>query len=106
MTVDGNYEGVDGLDVVLDDRVLRITLDRPDKRNALTDDMVAAFIDAIDEAGRDEAVRVILVSRRAVTTSVPASTSCRATRRRRTPSDRVPAASNAGCRRRPIDSSR
>src|SRR3954469_6040489 len=42
--------------------VLRIVLDRPDKRNALDDDMVSALIDAVDSAGRDEAVRVILIS--------------------------------------------
>ena len=36
------YESVDGLDVELDDGVLRCTLDRPDKRNALNDTMVYA----------------------------------------------------------------
>ena len=40
--------------------VLRIHLDKPAKRNALDDDMIAAIIDAVDAAGRDEAVRVIL----------------------------------------------
>jgi 2-(1,2-epoxy-1,2-dihydrophenyl)acetyl-CoA isomerase len=58
------YQGVEGLDVAFDVGVLRITLDRPEKRNALTDDMVAAFIDAVDTAGRDDAVRVIVVSAR------------------------------------------
>ena len=42
--------------------VLRIVLDKPTKRNALDDDMVAAMIEAIDDAGRDEAVRVIVIS--------------------------------------------
>ena len=42
--------------------VLRIVLDRPEKRNALDDDMVSGLIDAIDSAGRDEAVRVILIT--------------------------------------------
>jgi 2-(1,2-epoxy-1,2-dihydrophenyl)acetyl-CoA isomerase len=56
------YGGGDGLGVVLDGRVLRITLDRPDKRNALTDEMIAAFSDAVGAAGRDEAVRVIVVA--------------------------------------------
>jgi 2-(1,2-epoxy-1,2-dihydrophenyl)acetyl-CoA isomerase len=41
--------------------VLRLTLDKPDKRNALDDDMTAALIEAVDAAGRDEAVRVILL---------------------------------------------
>ncbi|MEY2452826.1 MAG: 2-(1,2-epoxy,2-dihydrophenyl)acetyl-CoA isomerase [Acidimicrobiaceae bacterium] len=40
--------------------VLCIHLDKPAKRNALDDDMVAAITDAVDAAGRDEAVRVIL----------------------------------------------
>jgi 2-(1,2-epoxy-1,2-dihydrophenyl)acetyl-CoA isomerase len=55
--------GTEGLEVRLDDRgVLGIRLARPDRRNALDDAMVAAMIDAIDRAGRDEAVRVILLS--------------------------------------------
>jgi 2-(1,2-epoxy-1,2-dihydrophenyl)acetyl-CoA isomerase len=50
------------LEISHDDGVLRLHLNRPDKRNALTDSMVAAMIDAIDSAGRDEAVRVIVIS--------------------------------------------
>jgi 2-(1,2-epoxy-1,2-dihydrophenyl)acetyl-CoA isomerase len=58
-----SYSSVEGLGVSLDDAgVLRVVLDRPDKRNALTDEMVASLIDAVDEAGRDEAVRVILLT--------------------------------------------
>jgi len=45
-----------------DGGVLRLVLDRPEKRNALDDGMVAALIDAIDGAGRDEAVRTILLT--------------------------------------------
>jgi 2-(1,2-epoxy-1,2-dihydrophenyl)acetyl-CoA isomerase len=56
------YGGAEGLDVTLDEGVLRLCLDRADKRNALTDDMMTAMIDAIDAAGRDEAVRVIVIS--------------------------------------------
>src|SRR5205823_9203515 len=60
---DVSYSSVDGLHIDLDDRgVLRLVLDRPHKRNALDDGMVAAMIDAVDEAGRDEAVRAILLS--------------------------------------------
>lgn len=44
------------------DGVLRIHLDKPQKRNALDDDMVAGLIDAIDGAGSDEAVRSVLVT--------------------------------------------
>lgn len=53
------YGGVDGLSVSLSGGVLELRLDRAAKRNALTDDMVAAMIGAVDAAGRDEAVRVI-----------------------------------------------
>lgn len=57
-----SYEDSDGLVAGLADGVLRLRLDRPDKRNALTDSMVGALIEAVDRAGRDEAVRVILLS--------------------------------------------
>jgi 2-(1,2-epoxy-1,2-dihydrophenyl)acetyl-CoA isomerase len=57
------YEGSEHLHVVLgDDGVLRIVIDRPDKRNALDDAMVAAMIAAVDAAERDEAARAILIS--------------------------------------------
>jgi len=57
------YSGVDGLSVALSgDGVLRLTLDRPEKRNALNDTMFAGLIDAVDAAGRDEAVRVIVLT--------------------------------------------
>ena len=45
-----------------DGAVLRLTLDRPDKRNALDDVMVGGLIDAIDVAGRDEQVRAIVLA--------------------------------------------
>jgi 2-(1,2-epoxy-1,2-dihydrophenyl)acetyl-CoA isomerase len=57
-----DYTPVEGLGVELDDAVLRLTLDRPDKRNAIDDTMMAGLIDAIDRAGRDEAVRVIVLA--------------------------------------------
>jgi 2-(1,2-epoxy-1,2-dihydrophenyl)acetyl-CoA isomerase len=56
------FAGCEGLRIELgDDAILRLTLDRPEKRNALDDAMVAALIDAIDAAERDEAVRAILI---------------------------------------------
>jgi 2-(1,2-epoxy-1,2-dihydrophenyl)acetyl-CoA isomerase len=59
----GPYAGCAGLRVALgDDSVLRIVIDRPGKRNALDDDMVAAMIDAVDASERDEGVRAVLVS--------------------------------------------
>jgi 2-(1,2-epoxy-1,2-dihydrophenyl)acetyl-CoA isomerase len=57
------YSSVEGLRVDIDDPgVLRVVLDRPDKRNALDDAMVEGLIDTVDQAGRDEAVRVILLT--------------------------------------------
>lgn len=42
--------------------VLRLHLDKPAKRNALDDDMVGTLIDEVDAAGRDDAVRAVLVT--------------------------------------------
>jgi 2-(1,2-epoxy-1,2-dihydrophenyl)acetyl-CoA isomerase len=56
------YRSVDGLRVALDDAVLRLTLDRPATRNALDDVMVTGLIDALDLAGRDEAVRAVVLA--------------------------------------------
>ncbi|MDT3444199.1 MULTISPECIES: enoyl-CoA hydratase-related protein [unclassified Pseudofrankia] len=55
------YDSVPGLSIVLDGPVLRLTLDRPTKRNAINDTMMYGLIDAIAQAGTDEAVRVILL---------------------------------------------
>jgi 2-(1,2-epoxy-1,2-dihydrophenyl)acetyl-CoA isomerase len=51
-----------GLVVEPDGTVLRVRLDRPDRRNALTDDMVLALIEIVEAAGSDETVRVIALS--------------------------------------------
>lgn len=56
------YRAVDGLRVELDGAVLRLGLDRPGKRNALDDTMVEGLIAALDAAGRDEAVRAVLLT--------------------------------------------
>jgi len=56
------YESVEGLGIELAEGVLTLRLARPDKRNALDDTMVYAAIDAVDLAGRDEAVRAILLT--------------------------------------------
>ncbi|MEU8133919.1 enoyl-CoA hydratase/isomerase family protein [Streptodolium elevatio] len=58
------YRPVPGLDTALDPAtgILRLTLDRVEKRNALDDVMVAGLIAALDAAGHDEAVRAVLLS--------------------------------------------
>jgi 2-(1,2-epoxy-1,2-dihydrophenyl)acetyl-CoA isomerase len=60
--VKGYPEPPPGLLVERDRDVLRLRLDRPDRRNAITDAMVYALIDTIEVAGSDEAVRVIALS--------------------------------------------
>ncbi|HEY2429485.1 MAG TPA: enoyl-CoA hydratase-related protein [Acidimicrobiales bacterium] len=44
------------------DGVMNVVLDRPQKRNALDDDMVATLIGALVDAGQDEAVRAVLIT--------------------------------------------
>lgn len=44
------------------DGVLRLHLDKPAKRNALDDDMVATLTAALEAAGTDEAVRAVLLT--------------------------------------------
>ena len=55
-------EPPEGLVVEHDAAVLRVRLDRPERRNALTDEMVLALIETIEAAGSDESVRVIALS--------------------------------------------
>lgn len=52
----------DGLAVERDGPVLRLRLDRPDRRNAITDDMVLALVETIEAAGSDESVRAIALT--------------------------------------------
>lgn len=55
-------QDVGGLRVERDGGLLRLTLDRPEKRNAIDDAVMTGLIDAIEAAGRDEAVRAILLT--------------------------------------------
>lgn len=52
----------DGLLVERAGPVLRLQLDRPERRNAVTDDMVLALIETIEAAGSDESIRVMVLS--------------------------------------------
>jgi len=56
-----SYDPIRGLDAALDGQVLRLTIDLAERRNALNDDVVAALIDHVDRANRDEDVRVIVL---------------------------------------------
>ena len=49
------------LDIVLDGGVLTLTLDRPDKRNALSTALVDALLASLERADLDAAVRVVLI---------------------------------------------
>src|SRR5437763_16574844 len=46
----------------LADGVARITLNRPDKRNALDAEIITELRRALDEAARDESARVVLLA--------------------------------------------
>jgi 2-(1,2-epoxy-1,2-dihydrophenyl)acetyl-CoA isomerase len=45
-----------------DGPILRVRISRPEKRNALNDELVAGLIDVIEAAGNDETVRAVLLS--------------------------------------------
>lgn len=56
------YQSVDGLRIERRDGVVRLEIDRPSKRNAVDDVIMHGMIAAIESAGRDEAVRAILLT--------------------------------------------
>ncbi len=53
------YGSIDGLRIEQDGPVLELEINRPAKRNALTDPIVQAMITALSAAGPDESVRVV-----------------------------------------------
>jgi 2-(1,2-epoxy-1,2-dihydrophenyl)acetyl-CoA isomerase len=55
------YRSIEGLRIEQRGPVLEFEIDRPKKRNALTDPIVAAMIRALSAAGPDESVRVVVV---------------------------------------------
>ncbi len=58
-----NYpDAVEGLVVEHAPPVLHVRLDRPERRNALTDDIVLSLVDTVEAAGGDESIRVISLS--------------------------------------------
>ena len=54
----------DVLDITREDRVLRLTLNRPDKRNAMSNELCAAIVNAVDSADADASVGSILLEAR------------------------------------------
>jgi 2-(1,2-epoxy-1,2-dihydrophenyl)acetyl-CoA isomerase len=62
VTGHGEYRSVEGVRVALDGPVLRLELDRPDRRNALDDTMFGGLVEALDACGRDERVRCVVLS--------------------------------------------
>jgi enoyl-CoA hydratase/carnithine racemase len=50
------------LEYEVTERIATITLDRPQRRNAFTVEMLHAWADALAEAGRDDEVRVVVVT--------------------------------------------
>ncbi|HYB20920.1 MAG TPA: crotonase/enoyl-CoA hydratase family protein [Thermodesulfobacteriota bacterium] len=54
-----NYESIQ---CSVDDRILTMVLNRPDKLNAVTEKMLKEMIDAFDQADRDDRVRVVIVT--------------------------------------------
>src|SRR5579863_7817304 len=50
------------VEVARDDRILRVTLNRPSKKNALTGAMYGTLTAALAEAEADAAIRVVLFS--------------------------------------------
>src|ERR1044072_7409154 len=46
----------------VEDAVARITLNRPEKRNALNAEVIAGLKDSLREAAKDQGVRVVLIT--------------------------------------------
>ena len=59
---EADYTSVDGLVVQRDGALLRLRLDRAEKRNAISDTMVCGLSEALDIANRDERVRAVLLT--------------------------------------------
>jgi 2-(1,2-epoxy-1,2-dihydrophenyl)acetyl-CoA isomerase len=59
---DVGYESVAGLDIGVDGAVLRLTLNRPERRNTLTDTSTAGLIRALERAATDDELRALLIT--------------------------------------------
>ncbi|MCV7349072.1 enoyl-CoA hydratase/isomerase family protein [Mycobacterium parmense] len=59
MSQEAGADGDGAVTVHRDDAVLRLTLDRPSHRNALTQLMIRALVDALTEAAADDSLRAV-----------------------------------------------
>jgi enoyl-CoA hydratase/carnithine racemase len=50
------------IDMTVDDAIATITLNRPDKRNAMSDDMRTEFIEALEQVAADKAIRALVLT--------------------------------------------
>jgi enoyl-CoA hydratase/carnithine racemase len=50
------------IDLQVDDAVATLTFNRPEKRNAMSDDMRTEFLDALERVGADKAIRALVVT--------------------------------------------
>jgi 2-(1,2-epoxy-1,2-dihydrophenyl)acetyl-CoA isomerase len=57
-------EPASGITTERDDAVLRVTLDRPERKNSLTPDAVRALVGVLEAAATDDALRVVLLTGR------------------------------------------
>ncbi|XVQ08273.1 enoyl-CoA hydratase/isomerase family protein [Spirillospora sp. CA-255316] len=62
MGMEDPYRSVDGLEAAVDGAVLRLVLDRPRHRNALTDTSMAALIANLEAAATDDRLRAVLLT--------------------------------------------
>jgi 2-(1,2-epoxy-1,2-dihydrophenyl)acetyl-CoA isomerase len=57
--VAGAYVPSAGLDVRVEDAVLRLALNAPERRNALNDESMAALMRVLEQAGTDDQLRAV-----------------------------------------------
>jgi enoyl-CoA hydratase/carnithine racemase len=50
------------IELQVESGIATLTLNRPDKRNAMSDDMRAEFVDALERIGADKAIRALVVT--------------------------------------------
>ena len=115
----GGLDGADGrapgVSITRAQDVLEIVLDRPDQRNAITGEMLAILIDALEQAAQDDELRAITIAAAGehfcAGMDIAASQPAPAWRRDRGPTAGSPAAAGGSppvdrCRAAPADRAR